>query len=97
VSEKGELNVMIHMLCRNKVADFAKWKRVFDSHAPAHREAGLKLEYVRRSIEDPNNVFFVFEVSDIEKARAFISAPGASEAAKASGVIDGEYHFVEDS
>lgn len=88
---------MTHMLCRNTVADFAKWKRVFDSHADAHREAGLKLEHVWRSIEDPNDVFFVFEVGDIEKARGFINAPGAAEVGKASGVIDGEYHFVEDS
>ena len=88
---------MIRMLCRNKVSDFAKWKKIFDSHAPAHREAGLKLEYVWQSVEDPNNVFFVFEVSDMGKAQAFIQAPGAAEAGKASGVIDGEYHFVEDS
>jgi hypothetical protein len=35
---------MIHLLCRNKVADFAKWKQVFDSHARAHREAGQQKE-----------------------------------------------------
>jgi hypothetical protein len=88
---------MTHMLCRNKVSDFTKWKNVFDSHVQAHREAGLKLEHVWRSIKDLNNVFFVFQVLDINKARAFIQAPDAEEAAKASGVIDGEYHFVEDS
>ncbi len=88
---------MTHMLCRNRVSDFAKWKNVFDSHAQAHREAGLKLEHLWRSIEDPNNVFFVFLVLDINKARTFIQTPDAEEAGKASGVIDGEYHFVEDS
>ncbi len=35
---------MTKMLCRNTVADIAWWKRVFDSHAGAHREAGLTLE-----------------------------------------------------
>jgi CRISPR/Cas system CSM-associated protein Csm4 (group 5 of RAMP superfamily) len=85
------------MLCRNRIADFAKWKTVFDSHAQAHRDAALKLEHVWRSMEDPNNVFFVFQVLDINLARAFIQTPDAEEAGKASGVIDGEYHFVEDS
>lgn len=52
---------MIHMLVRNRVADFAKWKRIFDSHAEAHREAGLHLVHLWRSLEDQNNVFFLFE------------------------------------
>jgi hypothetical protein len=44
-----------------------------------------------------NNVFFLFEVASIEKARQFIGDPEAAKAAEASGVIDGEYHFVEDA
>jgi hypothetical protein len=50
-----------------------------------------------RTVEDPDNVFFVFEVSSLELARIFISNPESAKAAKASGVIDGEYHFVEDA
>jgi hypothetical protein len=50
-----------------------------------------------RSVEDPNNVFFWFEVTDPEKARAFISNPAAGDAAKTSGALDGEYHFLESS
>lgn len=89
--------MMIHLFCRNKVADFGKWKRVFDSHAPVHREAGLKLEHFWRGLEDPNNVFFVFNVTDLEKAKAFISAPESKEARESSGVIDGEYYFLKES
>jgi len=85
------------MLCRNRVADFAKWKAVFASHAQAHREAGLRLMHLWRGLEDPNSVFFLFEVTSLDKARAFISNPAAAEAGKASGVLDGEYHFLESS
>jgi hypothetical protein len=88
---------MIVMLCRNRVADFAKWKTVFDSHAQAHRAAGLRLRDLWRGLEEPNHVFFVFEVADLEKARAFINDPTAAEAGKTSGVQDGEYHFLESS
>ena len=88
---------MLVMLCRNRVADFAKWKAVFASHAQAHRQAGLRLTNVWRGLEDPNNVFFLFEVTSLDKARAFISNPAAAEAGKASGVLDGEYHFLESS
>ena len=86
---------MIVMLCRNRVSDFAKWKKVFDSHAPAHREAGLHLKSLWRGVEEPNNVFFLFEVANLEKAHEFISNPTAAEAGRTSGVLDGEYHFLE--
>ncbi|MGB9234342.1 MAG: hypothetical protein WCC04_08005 [Terriglobales bacterium] len=88
---------MIYMLCRNRVADFSRWKAVFGSHEAAHRAAGLRLLSLRREIEEPNNVFFVFEVESIEKARKFISDPEAAKAAQGSGVTDGEYHFVEEA
>src|SRR5215510_13461143 len=86
---------MIRMICRNKLADFAKWKSVFDSHADAHRKAGLSLESLWRGIENPNEVFFVFTISDIDSARAFISAPKAEEEGKRSGVLDANIWFVE--
>ncbi len=88
---------MIVMLCQNRVSDFSKWKAVFDSHAQAHRAAGLHLRGLWRDVEEPNNVFFVFEVTNLDNARAFISAPAAAEAGKTSGVLEGEYHFLESS
>lgn len=86
---------MTYLLCRNRVKDFAGWRKVFSSHEPAHREAGLRLLWL--ALEPPDNVFFTFEVANMEKAQGFISNPGAAKAAEASGVIDGEYHFVKDA
>lgn len=88
---------MVVMLCRNRVADFEKWKSVFDSNAPAARDAGLRLMNLWRDVEEPNNVFFLFEVKDTDKARAFITDPAAAESGKKSGVLDGECHFLESS
>jgi len=86
---------MKYLLCRNRVSDFSRWKTIFSSHAQAHRDAGLQLRSLWRAAEDPNNVFFLFEVTDAGLARAFISNPNAAEAAQASGVLEGEYHFLE--
>ena len=86
---------MIVMLCRNRVTDFSKWKTVFDSNAEAGRAAGLTLRDLWQEVDDPNNVFFVFEVASIERAKAFISDPAAAEAGRTSGVLDGECHFLE--
>lgn len=79
---------MTYMLCRLKVADFASWKHVFDSHAAAQRDAGLKVEKVLRNVEDPSEVFAFFEVSDIQKARGFVSSPDVPRAQQESGVVD---------
>lgn len=87
---------MTYMLCRNRVVDFSRWKSVFASHQSAHQEAGLRLVKFWRSIEEPNNVFFLFEVASVEKAREFIGNPEAAKAGEASGVMDGEYYFIED-
>ena len=86
---------MNFLLCRNRVADFEQWRAVFTSHAQAHREAGLELVNFWRGADEPDNVFFVFRVTEMAKARAFIGNAPAAEAAKVSGVLDAEYHFVE--
>ena len=88
---------MTYMMCRNRVAEYSRWKAIFASHQAAHRDAGLQLVHIWRSIEEPNNVFFLFEVARMEAARAFIGNPKAAQAAEASGVIDGEYHFIEEA
>lgn len=86
---------MMRMLCRNKLADFAKWKSIFDSHAEDHRRAGLTLEHLWQNHADGNEVFFIFAVADLDRANAFISSDDAKEAGKASGVLEGDYWFVE--
>jgi len=86
---------MTVMLCRNRVVDFAKWKTVFDANTGDCCAAGLRLQQLWQDIGDPNNVFFLFEGESIERAKAFINDPASAEAGKASGVIDGECHFLE--
>ncbi len=85
------------MLCRNRVEDYEKWKRVFDSNGAALRDGGLRMMNLWRDMDEPNNVFLLFEVADIDKARAFITNPAAAESGRLSGVVDGECHFLESS
>lgn len=88
---------MNYMLCRNRVRNFARWKRVFDSHADAHRGAGLKLVHLWQDEEIPSQVFFLFEVEDVARAKAFLNGPGSAESARESGLIEGEFHFFRQS
>ena len=76
------------MLVRHKVSDFDKWKQVFDSHAIAQQESGLRVEKVLRNLDDPAEVIPWFEVTDLEKARAFVNSPEVPDARHQSGVVD---------
>jgi hypothetical protein len=86
---------MIVMLCRNRVADFDRWMGIFASHAQAHKDAGLRLMHLWHDMQDPNDVFFLFEVTDMERAQAFIGSPAAETSGAESGVLEGEYRFLE--
>lgn len=86
---------MLVMACRNRVNDFATWQRVFESHREAHLAAGLTLRFLGRGLDDPDQIFYSFDVADLERAKAFIHAPDAAEVGRSSGVIDGEYRFID--
>ena len=86
---------MLVLLCRNRVEDYDRWKSIFDSHASDQVDSGLELIQLWRDTKDSNNVFFIFKVTDLQKAETFISTPEASEIGKASGVLEGECHFLE--
>jgi len=86
---------MAYMLVRNKVRDFEVWKEVFDGQTGAAREAGLEVVHLWRSMEDPNEVFFLLSVSDMNRARAFTADPASAATGERAGVVDGEIHYVE--
>lgn len=85
----------MQMLVRNKVEDFSKWRTAFLSDSAAAAEYGLTLQSLWQSVDDPNNVFFVLNVADVDQANAFMARPESQELGVKSGVIDGEFHYVD--
>lgn len=79
---------MGYLLVRHKVKEFQEWKRVFDAHKEAQRQAGLRIEKVMRNLYEPNEVFLLFEVTDLAKARGFVFSPQVPDARADSGVVD---------
>ena len=61
---------MTHLLVRHNVADFAKWKPVYDAHLAARQKAGLREKNLLRSIDNPNEVVLLFEAEDLKRAQA---------------------------
>ena len=79
----------MYMLCRNRVADFDKWKAVFDAQAEAHRDVGMRLVNLWQCVDDPENVFFLLEVADRAKADAFLFSPESAQVGMEADVISG--------
>jgi hypothetical protein len=79
---------MMYLLVRHKIADFAKWKVVYDSHEPIRQAAGLVEEHIWHNVDIKNEVFVLSAVHDLEKARAFLSSADLREAMERAGVID---------
>lgn len=86
---------MTFMWVRNRVRDYATWKRVFDEQADTARDAGLRLLNLWRAADDPNDVFFVFEVQDVDTAEAYVRSPASQRVGERAGVIDGEIRYLE--
>ena len=78
---------MAHMLIRHKVQDVGKWKPLYDAHRPARATAGLKDLHLWHNIDDSNEIFLLFEVSDVAKAKAFAASADLKEKMKSAGVV----------
>ena len=46
------------------------------------------MEKVLRNLDDPTEVVLWFEVTGLEKARAFVNSPEVPDARQQSGVVD---------
>ena len=88
---------MPYLLVRHKVQEYARWKPVFDDHAPARKAAGSKGGRLFRSAHDANEVVILLEVEDLEKAIAFAQSDDLREAMQRAGVADRpDVYFLEE-
>ncbi len=61
---------MSYVIVKHKVADYARWKPIFDADGANRQAVGSKGGQLFRSADDPNDVVMLFEW-DLEKARQF--------------------------
>ncbi len=85
----------MQLLVRNKVEDFTKWREYLVADKTPAEDYGLKLVSLWQSMDDPNEVFFLLDVADVDRANAFMARPESREIGEKSGVIDGEFHYIK--
>ena len=77
---------MAHILIRHKVADFGKWKPLYEDDRSVREAAGLKDLHLWRNEGDPTEIIALFEASDLAKAKEFIGSSDLKERMQAAGV-----------
>ena len=72
---------------RQLVADYAKWRPVYDAHQPTREGAGLTNCRVKPSVYNPNDILVVCDMADLAKAKAFTASKNLADAMASAGVV----------
>jgi heme-degrading monooxygenase HmoA len=79
---------MVLFTVRVKVADYAKWKAVFDESQSIRRAAGSTgVNHIYRDVDDPNTLTIMMEWDTADKARAFMNDPALRERQQRAGAL----------
>ena len=88
---------MATMIVKHKVADFGKWKSVFDSMRGEHVAHGWIGHEVLRDENDGNLVTIVNRMKSLDQAKAYGQSPELKEAMHRAGVVSApEIQFLND-
>lgn len=75
------------VIINHKVKDFDAWLKVYDGEGVATRaEEGMVDVLLARGIDDPNIVYIVFDITDMEKAKAALSSESKKNLMMSAGV-----------
>jgi hypothetical protein len=78
---------MTYLLIKNQVRDFAQWEAEYNTHEEKRREASLEDQLILRNSENPNEIFLLFKVGNIEKAQQFIQSDELKQAMEKAGTV----------
>ncbi|MBI3897019.1 MAG: hypothetical protein HY308_01850 [Gammaproteobacteria bacterium] len=68
---------MGYLLGRHVLDDVEGWKKMMESHRQGHLQAGLHFQQVWSNADNPREIFFLFKVDDLNKAKSFLKEAGA--------------------
>ena len=77
---------MASMFVRHRIADYARWKPVFDEHEGQRRADGFTSHSLHREADDPNVVIIAFRVTDLNRAKEFAASESLRSAMQRAGV-----------
>ena len=76
----------VTLVVRHKVADFAKWKPVFDAHEDVRKQFGWTSHQVLTEAGDANHVTIIGRIRSAAQAKDFGKSASLKEAMQKGGV-----------
>lgn len=83
-----------HVLWQADVADFDVWLKVFHEDEPARNAAGIKDLHVWRDPDRANHAIAMFEITNLEQAKAFLASEGFALYHERGGVAHVEVRLL---
>jgi len=78
---------MAHVVARHQVADYSKWKHLFDSASDMRKNGGEQSVRIFRTADDPNNLLLLMEWESIESAQKYIQSEDLRKAMQEAGIV----------
>jgi hypothetical protein len=87
---------MAYVIVNHTVADYARWKTLFDADGANRQAGGSRGGQLFRSADDPNEVVMLFEW-DLEQARQFSQREELQAKMQEAGVLNPpDFYFLEE-
>jgi hypothetical protein len=77
---------MTTLFVRHQVADYSKWRQVYDRFGSTQKTLGVQDQAVYQTIDNPNDITVRHEFATLEAAQAFGSSPELAAAMRDAGV-----------
>ena len=78
---------MAQLFVHHQVADYTKWREVYDSMDATRRQYGMTSARVFRAAGNPNEITIQTEWPSVEHARAYATSPDLKTGMEKAGVI----------
>ena len=87
---------MAYVIVKHTVADYARWKALFDADDANRQAGGSNGGHLFRSADDPNEVVMLFEW-DLEQARQYSQSEALRAKMQEAGVLSPpDFYFLEE-
>jgi hypothetical protein len=78
---------MTTLFVRHQVADYARWRQVYDNFGPTQQRLGVKTQAVYRAADNPNDVTVTHDFAALETAQQFAASDDLRNAMSDAGII----------
>ena len=78
---------MTTLFVRHQVADYAKWRQVYDNFGPSQQRLGVGAQAVYRAADNPNDITVTHEFAALEAAQEFATSDDLRNAMSNAGIV----------